>query len=590
MPRFGADEEALFWNEINSMTQKVLSFALLLGSAGLLVLVVIDIYIKHLSATELVCRILLVMALSGLFCWLNLIKPSQSGTRITSATILAASISATGLICILLEDVNPEFYAKTWLGLLPIYFITYGQLVMPIGATLLFGTLTLIALPLTGYFIGIEVTALLPSCLALFFVNLFGFFSRCQHEAYLRKSFQIRLTAEAAAEEKALFVRQASHNLRQPLQALSCYTSVLDNALYRNNTEEMCSTTAKLGIIIDELNDSFNRILNITNLETGIQVPYITDVELNPLLARLENQYAPQAAKTGLKLKLHLRTQPPYNVQSDSIILQQILSNLINNAIKYTSSGWVLIGTTSVSPTQLVVHVRDTGIGIPKSQSEAIFKEFHRAHRRRNDPHTIGLGIGLTYVRTAIKRLPGHSLKLQAKPGRGTDFQVNLPATMAPPCPSQLPAPTQAGLTGLYVLLVDDDEDVLNALAKQFYGWECLVEKARTLDDLRQLLSESHRIPDLLITDFYLGRNETAHDIIAAIEADCGSVPTLILSALAISANDRGKCPDTVLLLRKPTNAAILLETITKMLGQAEYRVNIHQLPTSGMPNTMPRS
>ncbi|MDD5266970.1 MAG: ATP-binding protein [Methylococcales bacterium] len=569
MTCFGVDEEALFWQERHSITLKVLNLALLLGMAGFLAILILDIHIKHLSAMELICRILIVMALAGLFCWLNFINLSQSQTCIASATILATSISAIGLIRILLGNANPALYGETWPGLLPIYFITYGQLVMPVGATLFFGALSLIALPLTGYLIGVEVSALLPSCLMLLFANIFGLYTRCQLEAYSRKSFKMRLTAEAAAEDKASFIRQASHNLRQPLQALCCYSSVLDNALDRNHIEEVCSTAAKLGSIIDELNDSFNRILDITNLETGKQVPFITKVELNPLLAKLENQYVPQAAKKGLKLKVHLRTRPPYTVQSDPIILWQILSNLMDNAIKYTACGWILLGTTSVSPTQVEVHVRDTGIGIPEGQSEAIFKEFHRAHRRRNDLHTHGLGIGLAYVRAATDCLPGHFLQFQAKLSRGMDFQLKLPAVAAPSRQSQLPAQAQDRLAGLYVLLVDDDEDVLNALAGQLHSWECLVEKVMAMDELRQLLSESYRPPDLLITDFYLGRNETAHDVIAAVEAECGPVPTLILSARAISAVDKKKWSDAVLLLRKPANAMTLLETMTKAMGQS---------------------
>ena len=566
MPRFDVDEESLFWRERNAETLKPLKLALLLGALAFLAFVILDAFTKALSASEVIGRGLIVLVLVGLFGLLNRPGSSQSTARVAPVANLAAGISALDLIGTLLIDANPAFYAEAWPGLLPIYFVTYGQLVMPIAETLVFGWLTLIALPVTGYLIGVEAGALLPSCLMLLIVNLFGMYTRYQLEAYSRRSFYARRTAESAAEEKAEFMRQASHNLRQPLQALSCYSSVLDNALSRNHLDEVRPTAGKLGAAIDELNDSFNRILDIANLETGRQIPCITDVELNPLLAALENQFAPQATKNGLKLKVKLRTRPPFTVQSDANILRQILGNLIDNAVKYTASGWVLIWTTPVSPTRLELHVRDTGIGIPEEESEAIFKEFHRYHCRQHDPHAHGLGIGLAYAKKAVERLPGHAMTFQSKSSRGTDFRIGLPIAISSQPAWSLAPPVQGDLAGRYVLLVDDDEDVLNALAQKICCWGGLVDKAGSLADVRQVLAESLRPPDLLITDFYLGRNETAHDIFAALNADCGPVPAVILSARTIPEADKMQWSEPVFLLRKPASAATLLETMIRAL------------------------
>jgi two-component system, sensor histidine kinase len=569
MPQFDSNEECLFWQERNTETLWPLQWALLLGAWGFLAFVVLDFFTKEIPWSEGMGRIMVVLALAGLYARLSQQEPAQASVLVIPVAHLAAAISAFNLIGTLLIDANPAFYAETWPGLLPIYFVTYGQLVMPILGTLLFGWLTFIALPAAGYLIGVETAALMPSCLMLFIVNLFGMYTRCQLEAYSRKSFSARRKAEVAAEQKALFMRQASHNLRQPLQALSCYSSVLDDALARHQMDEVRGTAAKLGFAIDELNDSFNRILDIANLETGKQIPCLAEVEINPILSALENQFTLQAARKGLRLKVLYRRQPPYRVKSDANILRQILGNLIDNGVKYTNRGWVLVGAVAISATQIELSVRDTGIGIQEGQSEAIFQEFHRGNRRRDDPETYGLGIGLAYAMKASEHLPGHKLTFRAKPSRGTDFQISLPIADSPTL-SPLTTPSAANLAGRYVFVVDDDRDVLNALAQQMRHWGCLVDVAGSLDELRRLLADNLRPPDLLVTDFYLGQGATAHDIIAAVEADCGALPTLILSARAIPDADKQRWQDSVVLLRKPASAALLLETMGKALEKID--------------------
>ncbi|MDP3330956.1 MAG: response regulator, partial [Methylococcaceae bacterium] len=118
------------------------------------------------------------------------------------------------------------------------------------------------------------------------------------------------------------------------------------------------------------------------------------------------------------------------------------------------------------------------------------------------------------------------------------------------------------------VFIVDDDHKVLNALAEQLSAWGCLVQKANSKAETLAVLGEIIRPPDLLITDFFLENNETAHDIIAAIEADCGPVPTIILSAQAISSEEKAKWPKSTLLLRKPANPKVLMEMMAKAMGK----------------------
>jgi CheY-like chemotaxis protein len=171
-------------------------------------------------------------------------------------------------------------------------------------------------------------------------------------------------------------------------------------------------------------------------------------------------------------------------------------------------------------------------------------------------------------VLKAVEHLPEHSLDVYSKPNRGSDFQLGLPVAIEPPYCQWLPGNAGNDVAGSFVFIVDDDQEVLDALVEQLASWGCLVQRAGSKAETLAALTDNLRPPDLLISDFYLGDKETAHDIIAAIEADCGPVPTLILSAHAIPAEDKAKWPEHTLLLRKPANAAVLMEMMMKAMGK----------------------
>jgi CheY-like chemotaxis protein len=269
-----------------------------------------------------------------------------------------------------------------------------------------------------------------------------------------------------------------------------------------------------------------------------------------------------------LKLIIRLRSKPPYTIYSDACILGQVLGNLIDNAIKYTTKGWILVKIVNVGSNRLKLHVCDTGIGITEQQRQNIFKEFYRGHRRREDHCCSGMGIGLAYVLKAIDYLPNHSLSFFSKPNHGSDFRLKLPVAIEATDGKSRYDHSSSNLTGCFVYLVEDNQQVLNAMAEQLTAWGCLVQKANSKAETQAALIENYRLPDLLITDFYLEDNETAHDIIASIEADFGPVPTLILSAHTISAEDKARFRETTLLLRKPASAAVLMEMMAKAMGK----------------------
>lgn len=557
IPRFEADSEHQFWQECQIEILSTLKTALLLGVACFLAFFALDSFNGDLTKSKIIGCSLITLTLSLFYISLHWLP--QPETNISLIAKLSAVLSLAYLAGTLLVDVDPLFYAHIWIGLFPVYVFIYGQMFMGVAETIKLGLLAMIVLPVCGYLVSVEPATLFLSIMILLIVNIFGFYTRHQLEVYTRNLFRERQKAECTSSDKTQFLLQLSHNLRQPIQALSCYTSVLDTSFANKPGDPLQHVITKLGSAIDELNYAFNHILDISNLETGRQIPQLAAVDINTLLASLESQFSPLAVKQGLKLKVQFRTRPPYKVYSDVCILSQIIGNLIDNAIKYTTSGWIIVSVVKISNERLKLHVRDSGIGIAEDMRDEIFKAFFRCHRRQADLHAQGLGIGLAYAIKATECLPNHRLQVYSRLHQGSDFQLSLPAIDSVPQHSQL--------KDCFVFIVDTDRKALTAMAEQLTAWGCLVQQAGSKAEIQATLAENYRPPDLLITNFYLDNQETAHDIISAIQDDCGPVPVLILSAQAIADEDKAKWPGNIWLLRKPTGEAVLMEMMVKAMG-----------------------
>lgn len=557
-------EEKQFWQECRQETLHTLKVALVLGSVGFLAFIGLDLYSGNLTVDNLLGRSAVVLMLIGLLLRLQLsANPYPEIPRIAK---LSAILALSHLLAVFLIANKPQYYAETWASILPVYFFSYGQMFMTINESLVFGLTAMVTLPLSAYSVGVEIMEVLPSIVLLGLINMFGYCTRWRLENQTRKLFKARRMAEMAATDKVIFLRQIGHNLRQPLQALGCFASVLEAAQAEKPYDGMSHLVSRIATTIDEVNNTCNRILDIANLELGKQLPLIGSVDINTLLASLEMQYLPLAIKRGVKLKVCLRSKPPYCIQTDASILKQIIGNLLDNAIKFTTSGWILLKVVKIDHNRLKLHIIDSGKGIDSHQQQKIFSDDYHGHRRCHENHIDGYGIGLDFVAKALKQLPQHRLQLYSKPGLGSDFQLYLP--IGDTATDTLSETTQPDprLAGLLVFIVDDDNTVLEALGEYFRNRGCEVETCTSKTDTQLALRDCLRSPDLLITDYYLRNGETAHDIIAIIETECGEIPTLILSAHAICEQIKSRLNANIGLLRKPANAAMLMTAVSKLL------------------------
>ncbi|QWF70065.1 response regulator [Methylomonas paludis] len=557
-----AETEYQFRQEQKPASLAILKCSLLISAYGFLGYIALGWLYNDADRYSSLLDLLFVGILFSLYA--RLIYHKLPYSQITITAKLAVIAALANLCAALFLTPDPRNYNQIWIGLIPVYFFIYGQLFMGIISTVIFCWLAMLTVIVGGHMIGVSTTTLLPSALILLLINLFGYGTRYQLEKHARRAFLAKRKAETTALSKSQFLQQLSHNLRQPLQALSCYASILEN-ICPSDQGELPTVVGKLGFAIDELNLSFNNILNIVNLESGKQQPVISVVNINAMLIALADQFEPLAAKRHLKLKIQLRSNPPYTIRTDPIILKQILSNLLDNAIKYTNHGWICVSAVKISAQHLKLHIYDSGIGIKEINQQNIFKEFYRAdHLQQSAAH--GLGIGLAYVLKAVETLPDHCLSFCSRLDRGSDFQLYLPLAEAK-APLWHHNANIGDLSGQFVFIVDDDEDVLAALAQQLSSYGCLVQTATNKSTAFNQLIDNIRAPDLVITDYYLSHQETAEDIIFQANKLYGTLPTIILSAHNLSDKQTNQWPANVHFLLKPVSAHDLQAMICKAIA-----------------------
>src|SRR5262249_9326584 len=265
-------------------------------------------------------------------------------------------------------------------------------------------------------------------------------------------------------------------------------------------------------------------LLDISKLDAGVLSTNLTAVPIARLLNRIEDTFAGAAREKGLSFRV---VSSSAWVHSDVILLERVLLNLVSNAVRYTSSGGIVVGCRKRDQ-QIHIEVCDTGPGIPEDQQRNIFGEFYRLSK--GDTHG-GLGLGLAIVDRLCKLLD-HPIELTSVVGKGSRFSVVVPAA---PAQSEFADPpgvnpiAPGGLRDKLVVVIDDDTLVLDAIGGELRKWGCRVVATDTFDSALRSLEE-HGPPDLIISDYRLANNESGIATIARLRAALGTnIPAFLL-------------------------------------------------------------
>lgn len=330
--------------------------------------------------------------------------------------------------------------------------------------------------------------------------------------------------AEQANRTKTQFLAAASHDLRQPLQALGMFSHALRRRVTDPATAELVDG---VGRGVDSLEAVIEALLDISKLDAGAVTPRFEDMPLGPLLENIGESFRPTAVANGLDLSIVPTTAW---VRSDPLLLMRILSNLVSNALRYTARGGVVVGCRRRGPL-LGIEVWDSGRGIEPEKQQEIFREFIQLGRPER-AHDKGLGLGLAIV-DRLCRLLDHTIRMRSLLGKGTVFEVLVPRVepvVAQPEAAAVedePAP----LAGLRLLLVDDERDVLMALAGylELRGAEAIL--ASSSREAEDALRREATLPDLIVTDYRLGSDDDGVTLLNLLRAFHGhDLPGIILT------------------------------------------------------------
>lgn len=327
--------------------------------------------------------------------------------------------------------------------------------------------------------------------------------------------------AEAANNAKSQFLAAASHDLRQPLHSLGLYAGALADAATTDRQREL---TGKMALAIKALEQLFQRILEISQLDAGVVTAQVRDVRLADVVRRLELRYAAVAEQRGLPLHVVCGDEV---ARTDALLLERILDNLLANAFRYTDDGEITLAVTA-QPDHLDIAVRDTGRGIPPDMQERIFEEFYQLDNPERDRQK-GLGLGLSIVRRLCALLD-HPIRVEPGADRGTEFRLRVPRGD----PDRVGAVGDDAaafgweLTGTRVLVIDDEQDVREAMRAQLESWGCRVQ---TADTAQRALAEAGAAPQIVIADYRLREHASGIDAVADVRERFGQdIPALLMT------------------------------------------------------------
>ena len=528
--------------------------------------------------------LLLVNSVRGFFAWkfLQENKPQENillWWRMFSLPSLI-SVAIWGLGAYIFYIPNGGQYQAV--GIIVPLALAAGSLVfLSIVHWLFISSFLLITLPLllrvflVGDFVNIIIGVLIAVYIIIFMI--FGHNMNRMLTESLRLRFENlelvkRLTKEKESAElanvaKSKFLAAASHDLRQPLHALSLLSSALCD---RIKYPEVKHIVDKIMLAVSALENLFNALLDISKLDSGVLKPNITSFRLRDIFDKIENDYRPEADRKGLEFIVDSCRDAI--VYSDDILLERVIRNFVSNALRYTDKGTVRLFCEPVND-KIKIIVEDTGIGIQDNNLQTIFDEYVQIGNPERDREK-GLGLGLAIV-ARISHLLDHPVHVKSAEGKGSVFSiaVSLGRQQDIPVPELYVARTPGmELENLKVLIIDDERSNLDALDALLRGWKCKVISAESGEEACEKIRAQGIKPDCILTDYRLRNNKTGLDAIRDIAGVTGEdVPAVLITGDVAIKKLHEEGADAYHLMHKPVQPA-RLRALLKHIHQQKLR------------------
>jgi len=405
----------------------------------------------------------------------------------------------------------------------------------------------------------------------------------------LRQKTEVAESAQRNAEQASLaksqFFAAASHDLRQPLQALGLFAASLreskDGSGDARPIDQILSS-------VDALESLFDELLDISKLDAGYVKPAPSHFAAKPLFEKLATTYAPVARHNGLELSFD---DAGAVLHTDPVLLERVLGNLISNALRYTTEGSVNV-LCRVAGELCSIEVADTGPGIPSAEHERVFDEFYQLGNPERDRRK-GLGLGLATVKR-IAQLLGGRISLESEPGKGAAFAIEIRCGDAAQIVATPPPPSAADvdtLQGKVIAIVEDERDVRAGLAELLGSWRCKVIAWASVREVLGELEAADLRPDAVIADFRLRDHETGTSAITTLRARYGaSLPAMVISGDTSQEIFRIAREQRLPILSKPVRAGRLRAALQSLLSdQSAATVLAAGSPASVQASIPPR-
>ena len=373
--------------------------------------------------------------------------------------------------------------------------------------------------------------------------------------------------AELANIAKTRFLAAASHDLRQPLQSLALLQGLLAKKVAGEKAQQLVE---RVDDALGAMTGMLNTLLDINRIEAGAVEPDIVDIRVNDLFDRLREELTYHAQAAGLDL----RVMPcALSIRSDPGLLEQMIRNLVSNALKYTQRGRVLVGCRRRRG-KLRIEIWDTGIGIPQSELRAIFEEYHQVDnpaRQRSQ----GLGLGLSIVKS-LGELLAHPIRVRSLHGKGSVFSVEVPLTtgVVPSLPDHRARAAddtsmQTALRTGAILIVEDDPEIREHLElfldEEGYQTSAAVDGPGALE----LLARGTTRPDLVLADYNLPRGMNGVQVCQRLRQVLDwQIPVIILTGDISTETLRDIALHDCVHLNKPVKLNDLMRAINKLLAK----------------------
>ncbi len=383
---------------------------------------------------------------------------------------------------------------------------------------------------------------------------------RRENTALLEQYRQAKDEAEASNKAKTRFLAAASHDLRQPLQAMGLLIDLLDRT---ESTQERNKIIRSVKSSSDTLLEMLNLILDVGRIEAGVVKVKNRKFRLQELFDGLRDDFKLRAVEKDIDLAI---SSTELSTDSDPQLLRRILANFVSNAIEYTDEGRVWIEAQPTGNGSVRISVGDTGRGIPSEHLEHVFQEYFQVDAELGAGHKRGgMGLGLA-IASGLAGALEHQITVESEPSNGSVFSIEMPlAESTPPASETIAKKDPQTMDDWKILIIEDDDAVRETLELVLSSWGLRVRTVTSFADAMRVVQMGYK-PDLALSDFRLADQYSGADVLDAIHAQHPGVIGLLLTGdtspeRILAANRSG-----YRLLHKPVKPLELWDTFKQLL------------------------